>query len=125
MRDLILGLGALLLFITMEGFIRVVILFYHRSELIFFGIEQLPSNTWIPVILFGTLVNSWLSVMLFLTISGSPPEKAIRFVLPYLVGWKLFEVYLSYHSEPVWYLISSFGLVTMMCYAAFYVKKKM
>ncbi|SMO37381.1 hypothetical protein [Gracilimonas mengyeensis] len=110
MKKLFIYLIGLIGFLFFEGFARLIILFYHRTDFHFYGVSHLPANIWIVVILLSVLVSTWLVSMLVLTILNQNPGKHAISFAGVLVLWRLFEMTNSWGQEPLWYFLSAIGL---------------
>ncbi|MFN1833917.1 hypothetical protein AB2B38_001540 [Balneola sp. MJW-20] len=124
MRSLFISFAGFILFLFMEGFIRLVILFYHRTEFIFFGINELPGKVWIIFILTGTLINSWFSGMISLTIDQDNLKIQGMYFGLFILFWKCFEFIQTYRFEPNWYLFLSFIFAVLGTYISYICKKR-
>lgn len=93
-------------YLFLEGFIRLIIMFYHRDEFHFYGISHLPDNSWAIVILISILIVTWLCAMMILSVLRNQPaiNTIIFFVI--LMLWRSIEIFNSYQSEPMWYFIA-------------------
>lgn len=106
MKSILIVLGTFLFSVFVEGFIRIIIIFYHLGEFKFFGISTLPSFLWVIVILSSIPVITWLSGMLTITIASYAKEKHLYALGVLLLLWRFNELIQTYEVEPVWYLIS-------------------
>lgn len=123
MRNILISLAGLFLFLFMEGFIRLIILFYHRSEFVFYGISDLPGYIWVILILIGSLINSWFSGMLIFTVTNDTLKHQVTSFTIALAVWKFIELWQTYNIEPLWYLILSPLLCLTGIYIAFKLKQ--
>jgi len=87
-----------------EGFSRIIISFFHKQEFFFFGIDALPSASWILIIYIVSGLSTWLGMMLTLTISDPNTTKATAIFSSLLGLWILFELLSSFNMIPLWYL---------------------
>lgn len=115
MKSFISVVGAFLFSIFLEGFIRIIIFFYHQTELSFFGVSQLPDTSWVFVIYLSVLIISWLSGMLAVSFTGFSPKKHLLALAVISVLWRLNEIVQTINIEPDWYIfsipfVSLFGL---------------
>lgn len=107
MKSILTVLGSFLFSVFVEGFIRVIIIFYHKGEFSIFGISTLPGVSWAIIILVSILIVSWLSGMLAVTISGFAPVEHLLFLAALFMLWRATEIFNIYNSDPLWYLILS------------------
>ncbi len=124
MKSILTVLGSFLFSVFVEGFIRVIIIFYHKEEFSLFGITNLPGLSWVIIILFTMLIISWLAGMLTITISEFSPVKHLVSLTFLFIVWRLFEVLQTYETEPVLYHISIVLISLTGIYLAFLTHKK-
>lgn len=98
--------GAFIGYFFLEGFTRIIIMFYHRDEFQYYGISHLPGHAWSIIILAGVLVITWLLCMVVLSVLREKPALYASLFGSILLLWRSFEIANSHHSEPAWYLIS-------------------
>ena len=106
MKSIITVIGSFLFSIFLEGFIRLIIIFYHQGEFAFFGISKLPSISWVFIILASVIAISWISGMLTVTITGFAPIKHLISLAFLFLMWRLNEIILTQGVEPNWYLFT-------------------
>lgn len=106
MKSLLTVLGTFFFSLFLEGFIRVIILFYNKSEFVFWGVSALPSPSWIFVIYISVIIISWLSGMLTVTICGFSPVKHLIALGILFVLWRVNEILQTISTEPLWYLLT-------------------
>ncbi|MEX0609814.1 MAG: hypothetical protein WD016_08360 [Balneolaceae bacterium] len=106
MRRILALTAGLFAYFFLEGFIRIVIMFYHRADFQFYGISHLPADVWIVVILFAVLLNSWLVTMLILSVINKNILTNTLIFGTIILLWRLFEILNSYQQEPLWYFVS-------------------
>lgn len=87
-----------------EGFSRIIISFFHKQEFYFFGIDALPSPSWVLIIFIVSGLSTWLGMMLTLSISDPNTTRATIIFTSFLVLWITFELLSSYNMIPLWYL---------------------
>lgn len=124
MKSFLTVAGTFLFSIFVEGFIRVIIIFYHKGEFSFFGISTLPGISWAIIILVSILIISWLSGMLAVTISGFSPTKHLLALGGLFLLWRLNEIFQSYGTEPVWYLVAIIIVSFLGLYLSYLTQKK-
>lgn len=124
MKSILTVAGAFLFSIFVEGFIRVIIIFYHKGEFSFFGISSLPDISWAFIILTSILIVSWLSGMLTVTISEFSPVRHLLALGGLFVIWRLNEIFQSFNTEPVWYLIATVLISLTGLYLSYLTQKK-
>lgn len=88
----------------LEGFIRIVISVYHKSEYAFFGISRLPGTEWVVILYVSVLLISWLSGMIVLTLSRQSPLKHMLALWVIMIVWRINEYHQTSQTEPFWYL---------------------
>lgn len=98
--------GAFAGYFFLEGFTRLIIMFYHRDEFQFYGISHLPGSAWSVIILVSILVITWLLCMVVLSILRKKPALYAGLFTGILLVWRTFEIANSFHTEPTWYLAS-------------------
>lgn len=124
MRRILALTAGIFAYFFLEGFARIVIMFYHRADFHFYGISHLPSDVWIMVILFAVLVNSWLVTMLILSVINKDILfNAILFGAIILL-WRFFEISNSYQQEPLWYFITVIFLNVLGIFLAYQLYKR-
>lgn len=106
MKSFMSVFGAFLFSIFLEGFIRIIIFFYHQTELNFFGISKLPDFSWIYVIYISVGIISWLSGMLAVSFAGFSPKKHLLALASLFFIWRLNEIIQTFNSEPQWYIFT-------------------
>lgn len=106
MKSIITVFGSFLFSIFLEGFTRLIIIFYHQGEFAFFGISKLPSISWTIIILVSVIAISWISGMLTVTITGFSPIKHLISLAFLFILWRLNEIVLTHDVEPTWYLFA-------------------
>lgn len=106
MKSILTVLGTFTFSLFLEGFTRLIILFYNKSEFVYWGVSSLPSPSWIIVIYISVLVISWLCGMLTITISGFSPLKHLIALGFIFMLWRLNEILQTFDSEPLWYLFT-------------------
>lgn len=89
-----------------EGFSRIIISFFHKQEFSFFGIDALPSVSWIIIIYFVSILSTWLGVMLALSFSDPNSKTAYYIVTALIILWITFETLSSLTMVPLWYLVT-------------------
>ena len=89
-----------------EGFSRIIISFFHKQEFFFFGIDSLPSSSWVFIIYIVSMISTWLGVMLSLSIADPKSKKAYSIVSVFIILWIIFEMLSSYRMVPLWYLFT-------------------
>lgn len=119
MRRILALTSGLFAYFFLEGFIRIVIMFYHRADFYFFGISHLPSDTWIVIILFAVLLNTWLVAMLILSVVNKNPLVNSLLFGALLLLWRFYEISNSYQQEPKWYFISVIFLNVLGIFLAY------
>lgn len=121
---LISGFFGILFF---EGFARLIITFYHRIEFSFYGIEHLPSDVWVYVILASVITSTWLTTMLVLTVLKTNSKRYALLFGGMIILWRLFEIANSHQSEPMYYFAGVIGLHLLGVYLAYlaYSKQQM
>ena len=124
MKSIITVAGTFLFSIFVEGFIRVIIIFYHKSEFSFFGISTLPGISWAIIILISILIVSWLSGMLTVTIAGFSPGKHLLALGGLFLLWRLNEIFQTIGTEPVWYLTATVLISFSGLYLSYLTQKK-
>lgn len=107
MKSFLTVSGSFLFSVFVEGFIRVIIIFYHKGEFSIFGISNLPGVTWAIIILISMTIISWLSGMLAVTISGFSPIKHLCSLGVLFLLWRTIEISSVYNTDPLWYLVLS------------------
>ncbi|MTI88064.1 MAG: hypothetical protein FH748_08860 [Balneolaceae bacterium] len=90
----------------LEGFIRLIIMFYHSDEFHYYGIENLPGASWITVIYISMFVSTWLITMIILSVLEKTPFKHAAIFFGIFIFWRIIEIINSIHSEPSWYLFT-------------------
>lgn len=108
MKSILTIFGTFLFSIFVEGFIRIIIVFYHQGVFSFFGISSLPSNSWVVILLIALLVIYWLCGMLTVTITESSPKKHLIALWVLISLFRINEIVHFYSIEPTWYLITIF-----------------
>jgi hypothetical protein len=96
-----------------EGFSRIIISFFHQQDFYFFGIDALPSPSWIIIIYVVSAVSTWLGVMLTLSISDPNSKNGYLIVSSLIIVWIIFETLSSIKMVPVWYL-STFPFTSLI-----------
>lgn len=124
MKSFISIFGAFLFSIFSEGFIRVIIIFYHKSEFSFFGLGALPSPSWIWIIFGSLILIYWLSGMLIVTVTGTSVIKHLTGYGTVLILWRIFELLLSSASEPLWYYVVSFVIIPFSLFLCYLTQQK-
>ena len=124
MKSILTVAGAFLFSIFVEGFIRVIIIFYHKGEFSLFGISTLPGISWAIIILVSILIISWLSGMLTVTISGFSPVKHLIALGGLFFLWRLNEIFQSINTEPAWYLLAIVIVSFSGLYLSYLTQKK-
>jgi|TARA_R100000541_G_scaffold58037_3_gene68761 membrane protein insertase Oxa1/YidC/SpoIIIJ len=99
-----------------EGFSRIIISFFHKQDFYFFGVESLPTNSWIVIIYIVSFMATWLGVMLAQSIADPESKKAFNIFTLIITCWLTFEILASIKVVPIWYLTtfpftSVFGLL--------------
>ena len=87
-----------------EGFSRIIISFFHKQDFYFFGIDALPSTSWIVIIYFVSALSTWLGVMLALSFADPNSKKAYYIITVLIIFWIAFETLSSLKMVPLWYL---------------------
>ncbi len=123
MKSILTVFGSFLFSVFVEGFIRVIIIFYHKGEFSIFGISTLPGVSWAIIILVSILIVSWLSGMLAVTITGFAPVKHLLFLAVLFLFWRATEISKIYTSDPLWYLILSVAVSFGGLYLAYLTQK--
>lgn len=119
MKSILTVLGAFLFSVFVEGFTRVIIIFYHQLEFSFFGISTLPNTTWGIIFLGSVLVINWISGMLTISVMHSSPKPHILALGILIILFRTNEFFMTRNSEPLWYLISLF-LISLLGIALAY-----
>lgn len=119
MRRILALTAGLFAYFFLEGFARIVIMFYHRADFHFYGISHLPSDVWIGVILFAVLINSWLVTMLILSVINKNILFNTLLFGALIMLWRLIEISNSYQQEPLWYFISVIILNSLGIFLAY------
>ncbi len=107
-----------------EGFIRVIVLFYHKSEFAFWGASALPSYEWAIILVTASLLIYWLSGMLTVTATMHSPKKHLLSLAGLILLFKGNEVYQTYATEPLWYLLLILVAPIVGLYLAFFTHSK-
>ncbi|MBO6524420.1 MAG: hypothetical protein JJ971_11375 [Balneolaceae bacterium] len=123
MKSFLTVFGSFLFSVFVEGFIRVIIIFYHKGEFSIFGISSLPGVSWAIIILVSILIVSWLSGMLTITITGFAPVKHLLSLAVLFMLWRATEIINIYSSDPLWYLILSVIVSSGGLYLAYLTQK--
>lgn len=124
MKSILVVLGAFLFSFFVEGFIRIIVLFYHKSEFTFWGASALPSPEWAILLVIASLLIYWLSGMLAVTATMHSPAKHLFSLGILLIVLKGSEVYNTYAIEPIWYLLLILVAPIIGLYLAFFTHKK-
>lgn len=106
MKKFLVLLGGFTAYFFLEGFIRLIIMFYHRLPFNYYGIEHLPANIWVVIIYISVLINTWLVCMVVLSILREQPLLYSGVFASILLGWRTIEILNSFNTEPAWYLLS-------------------
>ena len=75
MKSILAICAGFMTMIILEGFARIIIVFYHREDLVFSGLQSLPSITWIIVLLLVILLLGIFGTLLTTTLAGFDPLK--------------------------------------------------
>lgn len=124
MKSIIVVFGAFLFTIFTEGFFRVIIIFYHKSEFALFGMASLPSYNWIAIIFAALIVIYWLAAMVVITIVPSATVKHLLSFGALLLLWRVNEMVQTSFAEPFWYYILVFILIPVSLSVAYLTQKK-
>ena len=124
MKSIVSVLGAFLFTIFSEGFIRVIIIFYHKSEFLFFGTTPLPSSIWSIIIFAALLLIYWLSGMLVVTITNFAVVKHLVSFATLLLLWRVNEYVQTDGMEPVWYYAIHLLIIPFSVYLCFLTYQK-
>ncbi len=124
MKSVLVVLGAFLFSIFVEGFIRIIVLFYHKSEFTFWGVSALPSPSWAIILVLASLLIYWLSGMLTVTATMHSPKKHLLSLAGLILLIKGNEVYQTYDIEPLWYLILILSAPIIGLYLSFFAHSK-
>tara|TARA_R110000868_G_scaffold304437_30_gene565540 strand:+ start:2591 stop:2989 length:399 start_codon:yes stop_codon:yes gene_type:complete len=119
MKSIATVIGSFLFSIFLEGFIRVIIIFYHQESFIFFGTSSLPGLSWVLIIIVSTTVISWICGMLTVTIVDVSPIRHLFALAFLLLFWRITEIIQTYTSEPIWYLIGITAATFLGLYLSF------
>ena len=119
MKRILVFLGGFLGYWFLEGFIRLIIMFYHRSEFHFYGISSLPDDSWIIIIMIAVLINTWLVSMMVLSILKIRPMQNAFIISLIFLSWRVFEWVNSHQTEPLWYFITIILLHFLAVFLAF------
>ncbi|RNC85346.1 MAG: hypothetical protein ED557_00810 [Balneola sp.] len=124
MKSIIVVLGVFIFSIFVEGFIRIIVLFYHKTEFTFWGVSSLPSPGWAVALVIASLLIYWLSGMLVVTATMYSPKKHLLSLGMLLLLLKGSEVLQTYSIEPMWYLIMILSSPFIGLYLAYYTHSK-
>ena len=105
MKSILAVLGAFLFSFFVEGFIRIIVLFYHKSDFSFWGASALPSPEWAILLVIASLLIYWLSGMLAVTATMHSPRKHLLSLGVLILILKGSEAYQTYSIEPICYII--------------------
>ncbi len=101
MKSIITVLGSFLFVVFCEFFIRVVIIFYHQSDLQFYGISNFPGTSWIIILYFAVAIATWIGSMLAVTITTFSPIKHLLALSIVISLWRMSEFFAM--NEPNFY----------------------
>lgn len=105
MKSIITVLGSFLFTIFLEGFIRVIVIFYHQESFVFLGTSALPGLSWVAIVIISVGVISWISGMLTVTITGFAPTKHLLALVTLVLFFRINEIMQTYTTESIWYLV--------------------
>ena len=125
MRSIAVVFGAFLFSVFVEGFIRIVITFYHQQEFSLFGISSLPNLSWAVLIIIPVAIINWLSGMLTITLASFSPLKHLAALTVLVSLWRVNELVQSITYEPIWYFIAIFASAVIGLSLAYVMFKKM
>lgn len=125
MKSILVVIGTFLFSIFLEGFIRVIILFYHQQEFHLFGTESLPGLSWILIVAVSVFLCSWISSMLSVTLTNYAAGKHLIALAVLFLGWRLLEILQIGFSENTLYSLSFISLQLLAVYLAYLFKKSM
>lgn len=106
LKTLLISLFGFCFGLFVEGFSRIIITFFHKTELSFFGTIGLPSTSWVIVIFVVSFVGSWLGSMLAFSFAKNKTQKVFTILLVIQILWIVFETLASFSVLPAWYLIT-------------------
>lgn len=106
MKNLFAALFGFLFSLFAEGFSRIIISFFHGKQFTFFGIDALPSLSWIIIIYVVSFISYWLGGMFAQTLANQTSNKAWYILLAITFFWMLFSVLATYRVVPLWYVVS-------------------
>jgi len=104
MKSIITVIGSFLFSIFLEGFIRIIVIFYHQESFTFLGTTSLPGLSWIIILIISIGIISWISGMLTVTITGFAPVKHLLALSTLVLLFRLNEIIVMHTTESIWYL---------------------
>ncbi|MEQ9310470.1 MAG: hypothetical protein RLN90_13530 [Balneolaceae bacterium] len=104
MKSVITVLGSFLFSIFLEGFIRIIIIFYHQENFSFFGSSSLPGISWVLIVIISSGIINWISGMLTVTITGFAPKRHLLALTTLVLLFRINEIIQTHHIEFFWYL---------------------
>jgi hypothetical protein len=119
MKSIITVFAAFLFCVFCEGFSRLIIIFYHKSEFSLFGAGALPSFKWIYLIFGALILIYWLAGMLTITVTNFAPKRHLLSLGLLLILWRVNEMIQTSFEEPLIYYLISFILIPLslsLCY---------
>lgn len=106
MKSIITVIGSFLFSIFLEGFIRLIVIFYHQENFVFLGTSSLPNFSWVLIVIVSASVISWICGMLTVTITGFAPKKHLFALAVLILMFRVNEIFQTYKIESLWYLIA-------------------
>ena len=107
MKSIFTLLGTFLFSLFIENFARIVIIFYQREELIFYGLDAMPGIGWVISLFISVFLGSWLTGMLTVTIVPFSPIKHLSALFILMILWRVSE-FSQLSAKDVYYI---FGMI--------------
>lgn len=123
MKSLLTISGTFLFTLFCDFFIRVVIIFYHQSEIKFYGVSSLPGFQWILLLLVGVGIATWIASMLLVTIINHSPEKYLLALSALFLLWRISEFF-AIQEEALMYTITIILVQGVAIWLALITKRK-
>lgn len=108
MKSILTVFGCFIFSLFIEGFSRIIIIFYHKQELEFFGYLSLPGWQWTLIIGLSIFLSTWIAAMLIVTITDFKPFNHLSAFFILIVLWRVSEFQAMGEFSNIWY---SIGLV--------------
>ncbi len=124
MKSIITLLGAFFFAIFLEGFIRIIITFYHQEPFSLFGISSLPGFGWVAIIYVAVFIIYWICSMLIVTITDFSPTKHLYAFGMLALLWRVNEFFQLDKFTNLAYSVSISLVILVSIVLASFVKQK-